>query len=123
MNNAKFELSSEYATVGDTALIMSQYTVNTAYYLGFISLNEIGKTVTFTADVYCTTICHIKIYTLIDGTYLSKYTTIPANTMGTYSIQHTIPSNTGRIIYRIEPRDYSSLDNFASIDNIQLYVS
>ena len=92
------------------------------YYMGIRSnnlFNEIGKTVKFSADVYTNTSCELRIY-VYTGSYSTYNTSIPLNTLSTYSIQHSIPSNASLVIYRVEPRIYSSLSNFVYVDNLQL---
>lgn len=104
---------------------MNIITLNTAYYCEYRSnnaFNELGKTVTFQADIYTNYDCRITIYTHV-GAYTSSFTTIPINTPGTYSVTREIPENATLILYRVEPRDYSHADAFVYTDNWRLIIS
>lgn len=104
---------------------MSIITLNAAYYGEYRSnntFNEVGKTVTFQADIYTNYDCRIYIYTYVEG-YTSNFATIPINTPGTYSVTRTIPENAAEVLYRVEPRDYSHADAFVYTDNWRLIIS
>ena len=83
--------------------------------------NEVGKTVTFTVDIYSNHTCRLYIY-VYAGSYNPYYITIPANTPGTYSVTRVIPSNVEHILYRVEPRDYTDSNMFCYTDNWRLTI-
>ena len=120
--NANGILSTDYHTAGDTSLKITMFVLNTAYYADYESFgdfNELGKTVTFAADVYTNYACSIRIYTYVGG-YTQSIVDIPSNSSGTYSVSRTIPSDATKIIYRVEPRSYSNSDAFCYTDNWRL---
>ena len=103
---------------------MSIITLNAAYYGEYRSnntFNEVGKTVTFQADIYTNYDCRIYIYTYVEG-YTFNFATIPINTPGTYSVTRTIPENAIIILYCVVTRDYSHADAFVYTDNWRLII-
>ena len=93
------------------------------YYLDYKSENnfdEIGKTVTFTADIYSNREAYLKIYTYTTG-YSSSSTLIPANTPGNYSVTRSIGPNVTNILYRVEAIVYDA-EGYIYIDNLRLVI-
>lgn len=83
------------------------------------AFNEIGKKVTFQADIYVNYAGFIRIYSY-NGSYIITTTTIPANIPDNYSVTATIPNDATFIRYRVEPRDYTHSDSFCYTDNWKL---
>lgn len=103
---------------------MSIINLNVPYYgeyRSYNTFNEVGKTVTFQVDACSNYDCRLYIYTYT-GSYSSQWTLVPANTPGTYSVTRTIPQNTEHILYRMEPRNYSSEQSFCYTDNWRLIL-
>lgn len=93
------------------------------YYIDYKSENnfdEIGKTVTFTANICSNYNVYLKIYTFTTN-YSSSNTLIPANTPGNYSVTRSINPNVTYILYRVEASVYAA-DGYIYIDNLRLVI-
>ena len=104
---------------------MSMITSGTLYYgeyRSFNDFNEVGRTVTFQADIYSNYSCNLRIYYYIKG-YVANVVNIPTNTPGTYSITISIPEDATHVLYRVEPRSYTHEDAFVYTDNWVLTIS
>lgn len=63
---------------------------------------ETGKTITFKCYIKTNDEIRLKIYQLINGSYYSVSSLIPAKSNGLFSISNNIDSNATKIHYRIE---------------------
>ena len=93
------------------------------YYLDYKSENnfdEIGKTVTFTANICSNYNVYLKIYTFTTN-YSSSNILIPANTPGNYSVTRSINPDVTNILYRVEASVYAT-DGYIYIDNLRLVI-
>ncbi len=114
-------VSKDCSSIGDSSIKLTPFTQD-YYYLDFRSINlfdEVGKSVTFTADVCSNYDCKLVIYTYT-GSYSQLWTLIPANTPGTYSVSRTIPLGVEHILYRVEPCTFDSGNCYCYTDNWRL---
>lgn len=103
---------------------MTMFNVGTVYYVEYRSnneFNELGKNLTFSADIYSNYACRLYIY-YYTTQYIQRYVDVPINAWGTYSINLSIPENASSVLYRVEPRDYAHEDAVVYTDNWVLTV-